>query len=108
MSPRPKLVILNPTCLEVLDAHAAYLDATGLDWVASPEFMSLTPDRAETAIRDADALILPASIRTLPSADQMAANPRLKVISIAASGYDWLDVNAATRNGIIVTIAPAR
>lgn len=108
MKTKPRLVILNPTCLEVLDAHTACLDATGLDWVASRDFMLLTPARADAAMRDADALILPASIRNLPSAEQMAAHPRLKVISIAASGYDWLDVDAATRCGIVVTMAPAR
>src|SRR5437764_14988732 len=108
MSGRSKLVILNPTCLEVLEAHRSYLDATGLEWVAAPQFMSITRVVAETAMSDADALIVPASIRNLPLAEQMAANRRLKVLSIAASGYDWLDLPAATRHGIVVTIAPAR
>lgn len=108
MSDRPTLVVLNPTCLEVLENHRAYLDATGLDWVGRPEFAALSPAQADAVIASADSLILPASIRNLPSPDQMAANRRLKHISIAASGYDWLDVDAATQHGIVVTFAPAR
>ena len=45
MIQKQRIVILNPTCLEVLDAQRAYLDATGLEWVAAPDFMSVTPAR---------------------------------------------------------------
>ena len=31
-----RLVILNPTCLDVLDAHRDYLDSVGVRWVADP------------------------------------------------------------------------
>jgi phosphoglycerate dehydrogenase-like enzyme len=59
-------------------------------------------------LADANALILPSSIRTLPSAEHMERHSSLKVLSIAASGYDWLDVDAATARGIVVTFAPIR
>jgi hypothetical protein len=38
MSERPRLVILNPTCLDVLDAHRDYLDACGVRWAADASF----------------------------------------------------------------------
>jgi phosphoglycerate dehydrogenase-like enzyme len=59
-------------------------------------------------LHEADALILPASLRHLPLAEHMERHKRLQVLSIAASGYDWLDVEAATRCGIVVTYAPVR
>jgi len=105
---KPRSVILNPTCLEVLEAHRAYLDQSGVEWVAEPGFMSLRAEDADAALSGANALILPSSIRTLPSAEQMQRHSTLKVLSIAASGYDWLDVDAATACGIVVTFAPVR
>jgi D-3-phosphoglycerate dehydrogenase / 2-oxoglutarate reductase len=108
MNPKSRLLILNPTCLEVLEAHRAHLDQSGVDWVADPSFMSLRTENVDSALAGANALILPSSIRTLPSAEQMRRHPSLKVLSIAASGYDWLDVDAATARGIVVTFAPIR
>jgi len=105
---KPRLVILNPTCLDVLDAHRDYLDARGVRWTADPVFRSLRPDQVNDVLADADALILPASLRHLPLAEHMQRHTDLKVLSIAASGFDWLDVEAATRCGIVVTYAPVR
>lgn len=106
--PKPRLVILNPTCLEVIEAHWAHLDQSGVEWGASPSLMSLKPADVDSVLTGASALILPSSIRTLPSAEQMQRHSSLKVLSIAASGYDWLDVDAATACGIVVTFAPIR
>jgi D-3-phosphoglycerate dehydrogenase / 2-oxoglutarate reductase len=108
MNRKPRLVILNPTCLEVLEAHRAHLNQSGLDWVADPAFASLRPGDADAAMDGADALILPAAVRRLPSAEQMQRHSSLRILSIAASGYDWLDVDAATARGIVVTFAPIR
>jgi len=108
MKRKSRLVILNPTSLEVIEAHRAYLDATGLDWRAESEFRSLQERDVEGVLGDADGLILPASIRDLPRAEQMQRYTLLKVLSIAASGYDWLDVEAATQSGIVVTNAPVK
>jgi phosphoglycerate dehydrogenase-like enzyme len=108
MSDQPHLVILNPTCLDVLEGHRAYLDAQPLRWTARESFRHLAPAEVDDALRDAEAIIVPSSIRTLPRAEQMERHHRLKVLSIAASGFDWLDVEAATRHGIVVTNAPVR
>lgn len=104
---RQRLVILNPTCLEVIDAHCQRLDASGVEWLGDPAFASLGVPRVEDVLAGANALILPASIRNLPSAEMMQRHAGLQVLSIAASGWDWLDVEAATANGIVVTFAPA-
>ncbi len=108
MNQKPRLLILNPTCLEVIEAQRAYLDQSGVEWVANPSFMALKSADVDAVLEGANALILPSSIRQLPSAEQMQRHPSLKVLSIAASGYDWLDVDAATARGIVVTFAPIR
>lgn len=106
MNRKARLLILNPTCLEVIESHRSYLDQTGLHWRGDEELACLREERIDELFRDANALILPASIRDLPRAEHMRRHTSLKVLSIAASGYDWLDVNAATANGIVVTYAP--
>ncbi len=108
MSRPPRLLILNATCLEVIDAHRQYLDATGVAWEADPDFHSLAADQVDDVLRRADGLILPAALRNIPLAEHMQRHPAIRVLSIAASGYDWLDVDAATDNGIVVTYAPVR
>ena len=108
MSERPRLVILNPTCLDVLDAHRDYLDARGVRWTADPAFRSLRPEQVDDVLAGAEALILPAALRCLPLAEHMQRHKSLRVLSIAASGFDWLDVEAATHCGIVVTYAPVR
>lgn len=108
MSTKPRLVILNSTCLEVVEQHREYLDAQGVDWVADASFHDLQPEDVDKVIADADALILPAALRDVPLSEQMTRHQRLKVLSIAASGFEWLDVSAATECGIVVTHAPVR
>jgi D-3-phosphoglycerate dehydrogenase len=102
----PTIVLLNPTCLDVLPTHRAWLDTLGVNLVADDSFRALRPEQVDDVLAGAEALILPASLRTLPSAELMARHRSLRVLAIAASGFDWLDVDAATRNGIVVTYAP--
>ncbi len=108
MSRKPRLVVLNPTCIEAIESQRAHLDAAGFDWSADAAFASLRPEQVPAVLDGADALILPAAIRNLPSASDLRRHTSLKVLSIAASGYDWLDVEAATANGVVVTFAPVR
>lgn len=108
MSLRPRIVILNGTCLDVLEEHRAYLDAQEWEWVAEQSFRSLRSDEFDAVVHGAHALILPTAIRNLPLAEHMERHTSLRVLSIAASGHDWLDVASATRHGIVVTYAPVR
>ncbi|MBI4601531.1 MAG: hypothetical protein HY721_06160 [Planctomycetes bacterium] len=105
---RPRLVILNPTCLDVIDAHRDDLDARGVRWAADPAFRSLQPDQVDQVLAGAEALILPSALRSIPLAEHMERHPSLRVLSIAAIGFEWLDLETATRCGIVVTHAPVR
>jgi phosphoglycerate dehydrogenase-like enzyme len=53
--------------------------------------------------RDADGVVLPAVVRGFPREEQMAQLKSLRVCAIAASGFECLDIEAATRHGIVVT-----
>jgi len=78
-------------------------------WIgAGPGFRALGENDVDAALQDAEALILPAAIRDLPRAEHMRRHSSLKVLSLAASGYDWLNIAAATENGIAVTNAPVK
>ncbi|MBN1553756.1 MAG: hypothetical protein JXA11_03355 [Phycisphaerae bacterium] len=103
---RPRILILNSSCLDLVETRQAWLDSLSAEFVCDPAFRTLTPEQADEVLADADGLVLPAAIRTLPSREQMETHARLKVLSIAASGYDWLDVRAATDLGIVVPFAP--
>src|SRR4029079_3674240 len=91
---KPRLLVLNQTCLDVIDRHREWIAAQGFDLIEPP---------AAESLHDADAVILPANHRTFPRGEQMADAPLLRVCSIAASGFEWLDVESATRLGIVVT-----
>lgn len=102
MTARPRLLVLNATCLDVVDAHREWIRNRGVDLVAEQGFRNASPEAAFRLLQDVDAVILPA-----PGARGIGAwlprLPRLRVCSIAASGYDWLDIEAATANGVVAT-----
>jgi phosphoglycerate dehydrogenase-like enzyme len=106
MSDKPRLLVLNPTCLDVIDLHRASIESHGVELLAEQSYRTASQSEILQALRRADAVILPAAIRNLPLAEHMAACPQLRVCSIAASGFEWLDVAAATREGIVVCFAP--
>lgn len=101
-----RLLVLNATCLDVIETERAWVEAQGVQLLAEGSFRDLGLEQAGALLGNADAVILPAAARTFPHESHMAAAPRLLVCSIAASGYDWLDVEAATRHGIVVCAAP--
>jgi D-3-phosphoglycerate dehydrogenase len=103
---KPTLLVLNGTCLDVVDAHREWVASQGIELIAKDFFRAATEDEILDAMKGADAVILPASVRDMPRAGHMAACPKLRVCAIAASGFEWLDVEAATREGIVVTFAP--
>jgi phosphoglycerate dehydrogenase-like enzyme len=100
------LAVLNATCLDVVESQRQWIESLGVKLLAEQSFRSADRARLKDILRDVDAIILPASVRAAPSDQEMADAPRLKVCAIAASGYEWLDVTAATRHGIVVTYAP--
>ncbi len=100
---KPRLLVLNGTCLDIAAAHRAEIEAAGVEFVAEESFRSLTAAQLGPLLAEADAIVLPAAV---PVGAAHMAGRRLKSIAIAASGYEWLDLDAATRNGIVVTNAP--
>lgn len=80
----------------LVEAHATF--------VASEEETPLDRRAVLEAARDADGLM--AFMTDCVDADFLAACPRLRVIGAALKGYDNIDVDAATRAGVWVTIVP--
>ncbi len=82
----------------IAEAGIELLRAQGLDVVVDSE----TP--LDVLLADADALIVRSATKV--TADVLALAPRLKVIGRAGVGVDNVDVEAATRRGIVVANAP--
>ncbi len=108
MSAKPRLAVLNGSCLDIVDSLRAWIVSQGVELFAEQEYRSLDAAGVASVCRQVDGVILPSSARDQPFAEVMASSPGLLVCSIAASGFEWLDVEAATQNGIIVTYAPGR
>lgn len=102
---RPRLLVLNATCLDIVEDHRNWVEACSVDLIADQAFRKLQAADLPALLADADAIVLPAPCPI--GAEQMAAT-MLRSIAIAASGYEWLDMKAATECGIVVTNAPVR
>jgi D-3-phosphoglycerate dehydrogenase len=103
----PKVIItaryfaVDPEPLEVLQAHGCTLVYTDLDWTLGDGNVSAA--RAVELLQDVDGAI----ISSLPLTEAVLAHtPALKVVAIRGVGYDSVDVEAATRRGIPVLVAP--
>jgi len=101
-----RILILNGTCLDVAGDYDAWLADQPADIVADPSYRHLKPDEVQAVLSDADAAVLPAATPILPT--HMTACPRLQALSLASSGYEYVDIDAATECGIVVTNAPVR
>jgi phosphoglycerate dehydrogenase-like enzyme len=102
----PTLAVLNGTCLDVVESQRQWIEAQGIALLADQSLRGADRERIRAVLRQADAVVLPASLRSTPSDDDMVQAPQLKVCAIAASGYEWFDIAAATKHGIVVTYAP--
>lgn len=102
----PCILMLNGTCLDIIEEHRAWIEAGGVRLWAEQEFRRVTQEELPPLLEQADAVVLPATCSVGDA--EMAAARRLRIISIAASGYEWMDLHAATRHGIMVTNAPVR
>ncbi|HZS31816.1 MAG TPA: D-glycerate dehydrogenase [Methylomirabilota bacterium] len=81
----------------------AILEAAGTV-ETSPTEHELPPPELARRVADCDAII-PMGAHPVPEAI-LAAAPRLRVVAVAAVGYNLIDVAAATRRGVLVTNAP--
>jgi D-3-phosphoglycerate dehydrogenase len=85
---------VDPQCVAILEAE-------GLRAVVRTDLKS---DELKSAIATADALIVRS--QTKVTADILSAGTRLKAVGRAGAGVDNIDVEAATRSGIIVMNTP--
>ena len=100
----PSIFVLNGTCLEVADALGDWIKNLDVNLHTDPALATLSGNDRDRAVAGADALIVPAGGDDgFPAAAHMAQHASLKVLSIAASGHEWLDMDAATEHGIVVT-----
>ena len=108
MSSPPRIVVLNGTCLDVAERCRVAIEVRGVELVARDAFRDLSADDVSAALRGGDAVVLPASTPRACDEAALRDHQSIKTLAIAASGYDWLDVDAASRLGVVVTNAPIR
>jgi len=65
----------------------------------------LSPEQVREALKEADGIIIRSGTKLTP--ELLDGQPRLKVIVRAGVGVDNIDLNAATREGIVVMNTPA-
>jgi D-3-phosphoglycerate dehydrogenase len=93
---RPVVVVsdnIHPAAREDLAANADVIDVDGTD---IPALLSV--------LREADGLVVRSE--TQVTAEVIAAAPKLKVVARAGAGIDNIDLDAATRAGVLVLNAP--
>ena len=94
--------------LTILDGHA--VNPGDLDWTCLERFGNLTvyprtkPDEIVDRAVDADAVF---TNKVACHEDVLAQLPKLKYIGVFATGYNQVDVAAASRRGIAVTNIPS-
>jgi glyoxylate reductase len=101
MRGRPTIYVTWPLDLE--PEARAVLERAGTV-VTSDTEAEVPPDELARRVAGADAVV-PMGAHPVPGAVIQAA-PRLRVIAVAAAGYNLIDVPAATRRGILVTNTP--
>ena len=93
-----KILITDPISQDGLD----YLqDQSGIEVAYEPE---LSPDDLLSAIADADGLIVRS--KTQVTAEVLEAADSLRVVGRAGAGVDNIDLEAATRKGVVVMNTP--
>lgn len=106
MTERPRLLVLNNSSLDMIEIHRDWLKSQGVEVIADPSFLRLENEHLDRLLAGVHAVVGPSTaLRVLPR--HMESTPTLQVISLASSGYEWADIEAATHHGIVVTHAPA-
>ena len=103
MSEKPRVLLLNPTCLDVVDSHQDWLAQLPIDLDAKQSYRQITQPQLRLLMNEAEGIIFSHTAKRPIRAQWLGESSRLRVISLAASGYDGLDLNAATSAGIVVT-----
>jgi glyoxylate reductase len=99
---RVPALLVNGSFLDVLDQVAPQLDELGLDVTTSRDLLALDPAERQALFATVEAVFGPGPL----TQQAIETAPYLKVVSLASSGYESVNVNAATERGIVVTNAP--
>jgi D-3-phosphoglycerate dehydrogenase len=102
---RPRILLLNGTCLDVLQENQDWIRKLDAEIVAEDSFRHLEEQRLSELMREADGVIGPLGVKL--SDAHFANAPRVRVVSLASSGFDSVDLDAASRSRVVVTNAPA-
>ena len=97
-----RALVVNGTFYEVLDQHRERMEREGLELVEEDAY-GLTDARVYELAGDLDVIFGPGRGLRAPLFKHAT---RLRTISVASSGYESVDVAAATAAGVVVTNAP--
>ena len=105
MKDKVSFLLLNRSSLDLIETHRQWLESQGVRLIGAPSCEQLDGDRLAHLMGGAHAVVgpPPAPVQLLP--EHMAASQTLQVIALAASGYESVDIEAATHHGIVVTHA---
>jgi D-3-phosphoglycerate dehydrogenase len=95
---------VSPRVLVTEELAASGLDAMRAAGLEVDQRLGLSPDELRDAVRDAAALVIRSATRVDDAL--LAAAPELVVVGRAGIGLDNVDVDAATRRGVMVVNAP--
>jgi phosphoglycerate dehydrogenase-like enzyme len=100
---QPSRILVISDSFQTLPKAVALLDTSGHEITYVPElvrWMNL-PEQHRQILKDAQAVIMGRVLQTDVSA--LALAPNLRVIALHTSGSDNVDIEAATRRGVLVT-----
>ena len=102
---KARFLVVNSSSLDMMETHRPWLEPQGIELIGNVSFKQLKQDQLEPLLRDVLCVVGPhhAGARILPR--YMEQHPSLQAITLASSGHEWADIEAATRNGIVVTYA---
>jgi len=98
---RPKVLISAPGFGRTGDEAIGLLRGAGCEIIPNPTEATLTEEQLVGLVGDADAII--AGMERITER-VLGAAPRLKIVARRGVGYETVDLDAATRRGIPVTI----
>ncbi len=102
MEPKIRLLVINNSSVDMIERHRAWLESQSVEIISDPSFLSMQTHQLEPLLDNVHAVVGPSTaLRLLP--EHMDRTPSLQVISLASSGHEWADIDAATERGIVVT-----
>ncbi|MCB9770466.1 MAG: hypothetical protein H6752_19885 [Candidatus Omnitrophica bacterium] len=103
---RPEILVINGTCLDVIEDHRAWANGQGVCVVADPSYRGADRQSVLDLARDVEGLIGPFGFRV--GREFLEQLPKLRALCLASSGYDSVDIEAATEAGVVVATSPVR